>query len=196
MKKTVVFFDFFGVISTEIAPIWFRRYFNDAQADCIKSDIVAKADLGLLTEEEMFRQISLRMNIPAEQIAQEWYDLVTINTPLVAFIRQLKETYPVYLLSNAIGPFLHRILKEHELYPLFDDIFISSEIGISKPDRAFFDHVLAALRLSAEQVVMIDDNPSNLKGAALAGIDGIHFFDNPSFKTEFDRYYNTATLIL
>jgi len=195
MKK-YIFFDFFGVISSEIAPIWFRRHFTAAEADRIKSEIVAPADLGLVSEAEMFRQLSERMGIPAEQIANEWQDLIFINAPLVSFIQKLKEQYPVYLLSNAIAPFIRRILESHNLYGLFDSIFISSEMGCAKPDRAFFDIVLDTLNVSAEDAVFIDDNLSNIKGAALAGIDGILFSENQSFKLEFDKYFDTSEMEL
>ena len=56
MKKAV-FFDFFGVISCEIAPIWFRRHFDDKEADQIKKDIVSLGDIGIIDEDETYRRI-------------------------------------------------------------------------------------------------------------------------------------------
>lgn len=189
--KTVVLFDFFGVISSEIAPIWFRRHLDDSAADKIKSDIVSLADVGIITEEEMYQKISEQINVTPELIAKEWQELIHINGELVEYIKRVKKKYPVYLLSNAIEPFLTRILKEHDLYPLFDKIFISSEMGIAKPGTEFFLHVLNDLGIDPKDAVMIDDNPSNIAGARAAGIDGIIFTDNESFTKEFEGYYGS-----
>ena len=193
MKKAV-FFDFFGVISCQIAPIWFRRHFDDKEADQIKKDIVSLGDIGIIDEDETYRRIYERTGIPADQIRSEWDDLVEINENLVSFLRKVKERYPIYLLSNAIDPFLERILKKHDLYSLFDKIFVSSLMHISKPSKEFFEYVLSDVGLNAEDVVMIDDNRSNLEGAKLAGIDGILFENNGDFKKIFDTFYETSDL--
>ncbi len=188
MKK-IVFFDFFGVIGSEIAPIWFRKYLEDEDADKIKSEIVSLGDVGKISEWEMYEMISKRLNVKPEQIAQEWQDLVSINDELVGEILKIKEKYPVYLLSNAIEPFLVRILEKYQLFSLFDKVYISSKMGIAKPSGEFFQYVINDLHVDPEDVVMIDDNPSNLAGAASCGIDGILFSENNSFKREFDSYF-------
>lgn len=188
MKK-VVLFDFFGVISSEIAPIWFRQYYEEAEAIAIKAEISTKGDLGIISETEMFSIISERTNIPAEQIKQDWYALVKINTWLVDFIKKVKTKYPVYLLSNAVAPFLRRILEENNLYELFDRVFISSEMQLAKPDPKYFQTVLHTLGVSASDAVMIDDNAKNLAGAWEAGIDGIIFESNEQFACDFEKFF-------
>lgn len=188
MKNTVLL-DFFGVISSEIAPFWFRRHFNDEESDRIKAEIVALGDVGQLTEAETYQKISERTNVPPEQIAREWLELVTINQELVSFVKQIKGKYPVYLLSNAIEPFLTRILEQYALKDLFDKIYISSEMKIAKPAPAFYQYVLADLGLDPANAVMIDDNPANIAGAASCGIDGIVFSSNDAFRREFDAYF-------
>ena len=41
MEK-VILFDFFGVISSEVSPIWFKRYFNEEAAKIVKEEIMSK----------------------------------------------------------------------------------------------------------------------------------------------------------
>lgn len=187
--KNIVFFDFFGVISSEIAPIWFRQYLGDEEANEIKTEIVSLADIGKLSEYETYEKISQKINIPPEQVAREWESLVKINEELVAIIKSIRKKYPVYLLSNAIDPFLTRILEAHDLFGLFDKIYISSQMKIAKPNKEFFQYVLNDLELDPKKVVMIDDNPDNLVGASLCGIDGILFSTNDTFKREFDKFF-------
>ena len=189
MKKNVIFFDFFGVICSEIAPIWFERYFPAEKAAQIKHAVCSGGDLGLVSEEEMFSKISEFMSIPAEQIQAEWYGMAVINTELVEYILELKKKHPIYLLSNAIGSFLHRILEKNGLYGLFDRIFISSEMKKAKPDTEYFTSVLRDLGVDAEQAVMIDDNGKNILGARTAGIDGIVFRNNEQLKKELEVYF-------
>ncbi len=189
MKK-VVLFDFFGVIGYELSPIWFRRHFDESVADAEKHRLVDPGDRGAISEDEMFESISAETGVPAKQIRQEWMDMVTINTELAEFIKKVKKSYPVYLLSNALSSFLREILEKNELYGLFDEVYISSELGLAKPDPDFFRECLSRIGAKAEDTVMIDDNEKNLVGARSVGIDTIHFRDFASFKTEFEKYYN------
>ena len=66
-------------------------------------------------------------------------ELVRINDGLVEMIKKIRQKYKVYLLSNAVSGFLRRILKNHDLYQLFDKVFISSEMKIAKPNKEFFE---------------------------------------------------------
>lgn len=54
---------------------------------------------------------------------------------------------------------------------LFERPFLSHELGLVKPDREIFDHVVAALDCRPHEVVFLDDNLLNVEGALLAGLD-------------------------
>ena len=187
--KSVVLFDFFGVIGYELSPVWFRRYFDDAVADATKHRLVDPGDRGVITEEEMFKNISAETGVAPEDIRREWMELVTINEKTVNFIKKVKKSYPVYLLSNALSGFLREILEKYDLYSLFDEVYISAELHMAKPDPEFFEECLKRIGVKAEETVMIDDNVKNLAGARSVGIDTIHFTDNESFQREFRKYY-------
>lgn len=188
MKKAVLF-DFFGVIGYELSPIWFRRHFDESVADAEKHRLVDPGDRGAISEDEMFESISAETGVPAEQIRREWMDMVTINTELVEFIKKIKKSYPVYLLSNALSGFLREILEKNDLYQLFDEVFISAEIKLAKPDPEFFRECLRRIGVKAEETVMIDDNAKNLESARSVGIDTILFRDLNGFQEEFRKYY-------
>ncbi len=189
MKK-VVLFDFFGVIGYELSPVWFRRHFADEIADSAKHRLVNPGDLGAISEDEMFKNISKETGVDPAQIRREWMDMVTINEGLVKFIKNTRKSYPVYLLSNALSGFLREILDKNNLWELFDEVFISAELHLAKPDPEFFRECLKRIDVRAEETVMIDDNARNLEGARSVGIDIILFRDNESFEKEFRKYYN------
>ena len=92
MKK-VILFDFFGVICSEVSPVWFRRHFEEAEAVAIKNDIVAKGDLGTISEDEVFARISELTGVSSEDIRREWEEASFINGELVEYIRRLRERY-------------------------------------------------------------------------------------------------------
>lgn len=187
MKK-VMLFDFFGVICSEIAPFWLRRYFGEAEAVEIKADIVARGDLGSVGEEEMFSLISERCGIAPERIRTEWEEYISINESLVRYITELRDRAPIYLLSNAVAPILRRILEGYDLYRLFDGVYISSELRLAKPSPDYFLEVLSRIGSDAADAVMIDDNPQNIAGAVRAGIDGIVFESVGQLKESLEKF--------
>jgi HAD superfamily hydrolase (TIGR01509 family) len=54
---------------------------------------------------------------------------------------------------------------------LFDRPFLSHELGLVKPDREVFDHVVNTLHCRPEEVLFLDDNLLNIQGALAAGLD-------------------------
>ena len=179
MKKAV-FFDFYGVLCSEATPVWFARHFDKGEALVLKEKIFSKADMGEVTEKETFDAISAASGVPVEQIKAEYRELSHVNLELVRYICNLKKDYKVYLLSNANGEVLNRVLKELELYDIFDTRFISSEMKKVKPNAETYEYVLEKTGHKAEESVFIDDNMKNVKGANDVGITGILFKDNKS----------------
>jgi len=48
--------------------------------------------------------------------------------------------------------------------------YLSFELGLAKPHREIYDHVVADLGLPADQVLFIDDNQINVDGARAVGM--------------------------
>ena len=57
------------------------------------------------------------------------------------------------------------------LRELFQHTFVSHEMGLVKPDRDAFEHVVEALGCAPEQILFLDDNAINVKGARAVGLD-------------------------
>lgn len=175
-------FDFFGVISSEVAPPWFSRYFNEEDAVRLKAQIFERADLGLISEDETYAEMSELSGIPKDRIREEFYSLVKIDTELVQYIKSLKGKIPIYLLSNAPEGFLRRVLEENDLYPLFDRLFISCEIGLKKPSAAYYTYALKNIGITARDAFFTDDNPENINAARAMGINAEVFTGTKSLK--------------
>ncbi len=76
--------------------------------------------------------------------------------------------YRVYLLSNADTRF-RRTFLELGLGPLFEFLFISSEIGAEKPDEAIFRYVEQTTGLSGPRLLHVGDSVFHDGGAAACG---------------------------
>jgi len=56
----------------------------------------------------------------------------------------------------------------------FREIFLSSAIGLRKPDAEAYDHVVKAIGVPAQRIVFFDDSADNIAGARARGLVGIH----------------------
>ena len=63
--------------------------------------------------------------------------------------------------------------KKAEIFNLFDFIFESKEIGVRKPDQAFYDYVLETVGISPKKIIFLDDLGINLKPAKAMGMTTI-----------------------
>lgn len=187
-EKKLIIFDFFNVISCEIAPFWFRKFFNDDEADKYKAEYVGPADDGSITDEEMFKNLSVLTGEPWEKIRDDWFDMVVIDEKMVGLIKKLKERYRIVLLSNAPLNFLDTILDKYNLRVLFDGIVISANFGNVKPRPEIYREALRIGGENAEDAIMTDDNPKNITGAKNVGIDGIVFTGYEDFVEELQKY--------
>lgn len=90
----------------------------------------------------------------------------------------------VYLLSNAQSIFTVPEIEAAGLYWYFDDLFISSEQQVKKPDPSFFAGLIHRHSLQPKRTVMIgNDMSSDMGVAALCGVSGI-FLNTDHFSDE------------
>ncbi len=85
----------------------------------------------------------------------------------------IKNGHRLFIISNLSEEsfdFLSADPQSARLFNYFEDIILSSKIGISKPDPRIFNYLLTKHRLDARNTVFIDDQKINLKAAEYAGI--------------------------
>jgi glucose-1-phosphatase len=56
----------------------------------------------------------------------------------------------------------------------FKEVYVSSTIGLRKPDAAAFDYVVKAIGVPAERVVFFDDGLENVEAARARGLQAVH----------------------
>ncbi|MGG7177381.1 HAD-IA family hydrolase [Clostridium paraputrificum] len=70
-------------------------------------------------------------------------------------------------------PLLREVYKKYKLDKYFVSMIISSELGISKPNKEMYKEELRKLGLKEDEVIFIDDNPKNCDGSNMSGIESI-----------------------
>lgn len=175
MIKAIVF-DCFGVLYNDA-----YHDFLDRHAARLEESpeyyyrMAVAADLGTISEEEFYGELSKLTGIEREQIKAEMTDTRKVNRRLVELIKQLKRDYTIGMLSNASSGYLHGFLVAHDLEPLFDHVVASSDAGYVKPQPEIFK--LTAKRIGAlpSEMIFIDDNADNVAAAGELGIAAIHY---------------------
>lgn len=106
----------------------------------------------------------------------------------VALARKLKaDGYPLYALTNFSCEKMALVRPRYDFFTLFEAMVVSGEIGIVKPDRAIYRHLLEQFDLNAEETVFIDDSAINIAGARAAGLHTIHFHSTGQLRADLGR---------
>lgn len=169
-------FDFFGVICKNPHESWYANHADiKSKLEDYRRDNEYKADLGQLDEAEYIKGLADITGIAPEDITAELESYHVIDQDVVNLIRSLKPKYKIIVLSDAPKGMVEGIVSENNLGDLFDQVVVSSVVGMIKPSREIFQYVLDSNNLSTSDVVFIDDNPLNIKGAEELGIKTILF---------------------
>lgn len=101
--------------------------------------------------------------------------------PNVALVLELRQAgVPLYLLSNCAGESLPRARALFPFLDLFDGLLASGEVGIGKPDPAFFRLLGERFGFPLEGAVFVDDNPVNVAAARDLGMRAVHYQGDPA----------------
>ena len=100
-----------------------------------------------------------------------------------AAVKALHKKYRLFLVSNGTASAQHRRLTSAGLYPYFEKVFISQEIGYNKPAREFFDLCFAQIPdFDSKKAIIVGDSlSSDIQGGINAGIATC--WVNPKHKT-------------
>lgn len=94
----------------------------------------------------------------------------------VAILRSLKQAgYPLYGLSNYPAEKFPLARETYEFFAWFDEIVISGEVGLVKPDPAIFQLLLRKIGRAAQDCIFIDDTQANITSAQQQGFTAIQF---------------------
>ena len=190
MKFKAVIFDFGNVIIN----IDFKRIYQTFAIYTSKSEtyiekqitdnqLFRRYESGQFTDEEFREIIRQILGFPLSdtEIDKAW-NAVLLDIPVdrIELIKKIRQKYPVYLLSNTNNIHIKAsndyLQKEHgisNLDQLFDQLFLSYEMGMWKPDADIYYHVLKKIKLQPNETLFLDDNIKNIESASAIGLQTI-----------------------
>ena len=136
-----------------------------------------QAALGIISREQHWRNVVRALNLPESEIprcSEAFFAGDRTDAALVDFLRSLRPTCKVGLISNAFSD-LREWIVQQKIDDIFDDMTISSEIGIAKPDARIYRQALEKLNVRPEESIFVDDMPANIEAAQALGMRGVIF---------------------
>ncbi len=187
MTPRAVFFDLGGVIvRTEYqAP---REHlaerlnltYEDLNRIVFESDTSRKASIGAITTDEHWAAVTRRLGLPASEtktIRAEFFAGDMIDRGLLDFIQSLRPRYKTGVISNA-WPDMRDYMTQNKIDGAFDELVISAELGIMKPEPRIYEIALERLSIKAGEAAFVDDTKANVEAAHKLGMYGV-LFQNP-----------------
>jgi len=106
----------------------------------------------------------------------------------VAILQRLKQAgFALYGLSNYSAEKFEFDRPRYKFFDLFDDMVISGEVHLLKPDPAIYQVLLAKIGRTAEECVFIDDSLPNVTSARQLGFSAIHFHSPEQLEDELNQ---------
>ena len=149
-------------------------------------------ELGVMTRDQVlvgrFAQLfeELGMEVDAAACMKQYEHNLSIGHYFLPgaeeAVKKLHDRYRLFLVSNGTATVQHSRLTSAGLYPCFEQVFISQEIGYNKPDKAYFDRCFERIPgFAPEKALMVGDSlTSDIKGGINAGLKTV--WVNPAHK--------------
>ena len=182
MYKAIIF-DFFGVFCPDITMNWFQKTvpdynkkLSDFQAICTRSDY------GTLTKSDFYKEVATLANVPVDEMIAGVEAETAINISLVNYVKGLKrDGYQTACLSNGTHEWTLAVIKDHGLRLLFDEVILSGDLGIVKPNPEIYIRALDILHVAASEAIFVDDRKVNVTAAEECGIHSLVFESTDRF---------------
>jgi putative hydrolase of the HAD superfamily len=142
-----------------------------------RDSLVSRFETGRLDRDEFERDLAATLSVGLERpldpeglVARMLADIRPDRAMVEAVRTARRAGVRTALLSNSWGlePYPEQLLAE-----LFDEVVISGQVGLRKPDPAVFRLAAERLALSPRACVFVDDVRSNVEAAEAVGMRGV-----------------------
>ncbi|MGW1752592.1 HAD family hydrolase [Streptomyces sp. NPDC002092] len=205
MTVTCVVFDIGGVLEITPKTGWARRWEEQLELPLgtvneRMRDVWRAGGMGSISERDVHEQVAARLGLGPPQVeafmADLWAEyLGTPNEELIAYVRGLRGSFRLGILSNSFVGAREREAALYDFDDLVEQIVYSHEIGIGKPDLRAYEAVCKALDVRPQNCLFIDDVAVNVEAAQAAGMQGHLFEDNARAITRIAAHLDAGPLV-
>jgi HAD superfamily hydrolase (TIGR01549 family) len=143
-----------------------------------RDEFYQRHEKGEISDAEFFAALRalLGVELSDAQFLEGWNNIFAGEIPGIApLLARAAQHLPLYAFSNTNGAHVEHFLQTYaDLLGHFREIFLSSAIGLRKPDAAAYDHVVNAIGVPASRIVFFDDLAENVEGARARGLLAVH----------------------
>lgn len=150
----------------------------DLAARFIRTEAYRHHEIGQIDDAAYFESLrqSLGIELSDAQLLQGWNAIFLGEMPgISALLARASQSLPLYAFSNTNNAHVEYFPVAYaDVLGHFREMFLSSAIGLRKPDAAAYDHVVKAIGVPASRIVFFDDLAENIDGARAAGLTAVH----------------------
>lgn len=172
-----------------VLDIDFSRAFScwARHAACAPEQLVGRLSLGELNHRHERGEIgdaeyfagqcaAMGIKLSDAEFLEGWNAIFAGEVPGIAqALARAAKKLPLYAFSNTNNAHVAHFSALHaDVLGHFREVFLSSSIGLRKPDAAAYDHVVRAIGVPAERIVFFDNSADNIAGARAQGLIGVH----------------------
>lgn len=187
MSIEAVIFDMGGVLvrTEDTAPraalgLRFDKTYTEMEKIVFGNQSSGRASRGEISARDHMQHVMRVLGLPETDKAiadfhAEFFAGDEVDYAMIEEINALRPQYKTALLSNAWDNLREALTKKWEIDYAFDELFISAEMGVAKPDPEIYKKGLEKLALPPQAAVFVDDFIENIEAARELGMHGIHF---------------------
>ena len=143
-----------------------------------RDDMYQRHETGKIGDAEYFAALraSLGVDLSDAQFLEGWNAIFAGEMPGIApLLERAAQRLPLYAFSTTNGAHVEHFSQAYaDVLGHFREMFLSSAIGLRKPDAAAYDHVVKAIGVPASRIVFFDDLAENIDGARACGLTAVH----------------------
>lgn len=128
-----------------------------------------------------------RADIDEEQLMQIHESIFLPLPGMLELVKQLKQKFPLYLLSNQVEAILPILESKYELFNDFKFSVFSCRVGLAKPHKDIFQYLIDQTGITPEESLFIDNQEDNIATAREMGFPTILFDNAEQFKAELNK---------
>jgi glucose-1-phosphatase len=144
----------------------------------VVNDSFKHHETGHIDDAAFFQNLrhSLSISISDAQFLEGWNAIFAGEMPGIApLLSRAAAKMPLYAFSNTNPPHVAHFSKAYAgLLGHFREIYLSSSIGLRKPEAEAYQHVVNAIGVPASRIVFFDDSAENIAGARAYGLTAVH----------------------
>ncbi|MDD6808397.1 MAG: YjjG family noncanonical pyrimidine nucleotidase [Oscillospiraceae bacterium] len=177
VKKTL---ESFGLPSNEEV---LERYhvLNQEQWKLLEKGVITRDQVKVQRYANLFKEYDITES--PEKAALAYENNLAIGHYFVEgaeeFLEKSNQKYNLYMVSNGTSVVQHARIKSGDIEKYFKKIYISEDIGLTKPSIEFFNHCFLDANIKKEETVILGDSlTSDILGGINCGIKTIWFNPN------------------